>query len=150
MKPTKIVALAAAALFSSAALAQVVVTDPWVRATVPAQKVSGAFMQLRSPTDARVVGVRSPVAGNAELHKMEMQGQSMKMRAVDAIDLPAGQTVTLGPGGYHVMLFDLKQQLKEGETVPLTLVVEDRQHKRQEVQVEAPVKPLGYVAPGGR
>jgi copper(I)-binding protein len=140
----KILALAAAGLFATAALAQVTVTEPWVRATVPAQKSSGAFMQLRSAKDARLVGVRTPVAGNAELHQMEMQGQSMKMRPVDGIALPAGQVVNLASGGYHVMLFDLKRQLKEGETVPLTLVVEDAQHKRSDVNVTMQVKPLGY------
>jgi copper(I)-binding protein len=141
----KILALAAAGLFATAALAQVTVSEPWVRATVPAQKSSGAFMQLRSAKDARLVGVRTPVAGNAELHQMEMQGQSMKMRAVDGIALPAGQVVNLASGGYHVMLFDLKRQLKDGETVPLTLVVEDAQHKRSDVNVTMQVKPLGYT-----
>jgi copper(I)-binding protein len=136
--------LLAAGLFSGAALAQVTVTDPWIRATVPAQTSSGAFMQLTSKQDARLVGVRTPVAGNAQLHQMEMQGQSMKMHAVDAIALPAGQAVNLASGGYHVMLFDLKRQLKEGESVPLTLVVEDAKHKRADVTVNVPVKPLGY------
>jgi copper(I)-binding protein len=140
----KILALAAAGLFATAALAQVTVTAPWVRATVPAQKSSGAFMQLRSAKDARLVAVRTPVAGNAELHQMEMQGQSMKMRPVGGIELPAGQVVNLASGGYHVMLFDLKRQLKEGETVPLTLVIEDAQHKRSDVNVTMQVKPLGY------
>lgn len=140
----KILALAAAGLFATAALAQVTVTGSWVRATVPAQKSSGAFMQLRSAKDARLVAVRTPVAGNAELHQMEMQGQSMKMRPVGGIELPAGQVVNLASGGYHVMLFDLKRQLKEGETVPLTLVIEDAQHKRSDVNVTMQVKPLGY------
>jgi copper(I)-binding protein len=87
--------LLACALCSGAALAQVAVSDAWIRATVPAQTSSGAFMQLTSKQDARLVGVRTPVAGNAQLHQMEMQGQSMKMHAVDAIALPAGQAVTL-------------------------------------------------------
>jgi copper(I)-binding protein len=140
----KLSMLLAAGLFSGAALAQVTVTDPWIRATVPAQSSSGAFMQLTSKQDARLVGVKTPVAGSAQLHQMEMQGQSMKMRAVDAIALPAGQAVNLASGGYHVMLFDLKRQLKEGESVPLTLVVEDAKHKRSDLTVNVPVKPLGY------
>jgi copper(I)-binding protein len=144
MKIKKLSTLLCACLVSSAALAQVAVTDPWIRATVPAQKSSGAFMQLVSKQDARLVGVRTPVAGNAELHQMEMQGQSMKMHAVDGIALPAGQVVNLASGGYHIMLFDLKQQLKEGESVPLTLVVEDARHKRSDVNLNVPVKPLGY------
>lgn len=141
--------LLAAGLFSGAALAQVTVTDPWIRATVPAQKSSGAFMQVTSKQAARLVGVRTPVAGNAELHQMEMQGQSMKMRPVESIELPAGKAVNLSSGGYHVMLFDLKRQLKEGETVPVTLVVEDAKHKRADVTVNVPVKPLDYSAPAG-
>jgi hypothetical protein len=144
-----ILALAAAGLVSSAALAQVTVTDPWIRATVPAQKSSGAFMQLRSARDARLVGVRTPVAGNSELHQMAMQGQSMSMHAVDAIALPAGQVVNLGSGGYHVMLFGLKHQLKAGDTVPMTLEIEDSRHKRSEVAITVPVKPLNYT-PAGR
>jgi copper(I)-binding protein len=73
----------------------------------------------------------------------------MKMHAVDGIALPAGKPVNLASGGYHIMLFDLKRQLKEGETVPLTLVVEDARHKRADVNVNVPVKPLDYSAPAG-
>jgi copper(I)-binding protein len=149
MMTKQISMLAAGLLLSGAALAQVTVGDPWIRATVPAQKTSGAFMQLSSKQDARLVGVRTPVAGNAEIHQMEMQGQSMKMHAVDGIALPAGKPVNLASGGYHIMLFDLKRQLKEGETVPLTLVVEDARHKRADVNVNVPVKPLDYSAPAG-
>jgi copper(I)-binding protein len=149
MMTKQISMLAAGLLLSGAALAQVTVGDPWIRATVPAQKTSGAFMQLTSKQDARLVGVRTPVAGNAEIHQMEMQGQSMKMHAVDGIALPAGKPVNLASGGYHIMLFDLKRQLKEGETVPLTLVVEDARHKRSDVNVNVPVKPLDYSAPSG-
>jgi copper(I)-binding protein len=145
MKTTHLSMLLASALVSGAALAQVTVLDPWIRATVPAQTSSGAYMQLSSKQDARLVGVRTPVAGNAQLHQMEMQGQSMKMHEVEAIALPAGKVVDLASGGYHVMLSDLKRQLKEGEKVPLTLVVEDAKHKRSDVTVEVPVKPLGYA-----
>lgn len=138
----------AAGLLSAAvslpALAQVSVTDPWVRATVPAQKSTGAFMQLQSPTAARLVEVRTPAAGRAELHEMAMEGQVMRMRKVDAIELPAGKPVNLASGGYHVMLFDLKRQLKEGENVELTLVVQDAAGKRQEIKATLPVMPLSH------
>jgi hypothetical protein len=146
----------AAGLLSAAvslpALAQVSVTDPWVRATVPAQKSTGAFMQLQSPTAARLVEVRTPAAGRAELHEMAMEGQVMRMRKVDAIELPAGKLVNLASGGYHVMLFDLKRQLKEGENVELTLVLQDAAGKRQEIKATLPVMPLshsGKPAAGG-
>ena len=142
----KFLMLAAASLFTSAAFAQVTVTDAWIRATVPAQKTAGAFMQLRSPKATRLVEVQSPVAGRAEIHQMDMQGQTMRMQKVDGIDLPAGQPVNLSSGGYHVMLFDLKQQLKEGEQVPLTLTFAGADKKRENVTVQVPVKPLTYTA----
>ena len=140
-------ALLAAGLFSTSALAQVTVSDPWVRATVPNQKASGAFMRVQSATAARLVGISTPAAGRAELHEMAMENNTMRMRQVDAIDLPAGKAVNLASGGYHVMLFDLKRQLKEGETVPVTLVVQDGAKKSSSVTVEARVQPMTYVAP---
>jgi copper(I)-binding protein len=140
-------ALLAAGLFSTSALAQVTVSDPWVRATVPNQKASGAFMRVESAKAARLVGVSTPAAGRAELHEMAMENNTMRMRQVDAIDLPAGKAVNLASGGYHVMLFDLKRQLKEGETVPVTLVVQDGAKKSSSVTVEAKVQPMTYVAP---
>jgi copper(I)-binding protein len=141
-----LVLAAASLLASSAAFAQVTVADPWIRATVPAQKTAGAFMQLRSPKATRLVEVQSPVAGRAEVHQMAMDGQTMRMQKVDGIDLPAGQPVNLSSGGYHVMLFDLKQQLKEGEQVPLTLSFIGADRKRENVTVQVPVKPLTYTA----
>ncbi len=142
-----LIALAAGALFSTSALAQVTVSDAWVRATVPQQKSAGAFMQLRSAKPATLVAVSTPAAAKAEMHQMQMQGQNMSMHQVPSIALPAGQAVKLGPGGYHVMLFGLKQQLKEGETVPLTLVVEDAGKKREELKVEVAVKSIAYQPP---
>jgi copper(I)-binding protein len=143
---TRLLSLLAAALFSTGALAQVTVLDPWVRATVPQQKAAGAFMRVQSATAQRLVGVSTPVAGRAELHEMAMENNTMRMRQVDAVDLPAGKPVNLAPGGYHVMFFDLKRQLKEGETVPVTLVLQDGA-KKSSVTVEAQVKPLTWVAP---
>lgn len=131
---------------ASIAQAQVTVSAPWVRATVPAAKVTGAFMQLRSADDARLVEARSSVAGMVEMHRMVMDGQTMRMHAVDGIDLAAGKTVNLASGGYHIMLMDLKRQLKEGETVPLTLIVERKNKQRETLELSVPVKPLTYVA----
>ena len=140
-------ALLAAGLFSTSALAQVTVSEPWVRATVPNQKASGAFMRVQSATAVRLVGVSTPAAGRAELHEMAMENNTMRMRQVDAIDLPAGKAVNLASGSLHVMLFDLKRQLKEGETVPVTLVLQDGAKKGSSVTVEAKVQPMTYVAP---
>ncbi len=100
-----------------AAFAQATVRDPWVRATVPQQKATGAVMRITSPQDARLVAASSPIAGAVEFHQMAMEKDVMKMRAVRAIALPAGKTVELKAGGYHVMLLELKRQVKEGETV---------------------------------
>lgn len=133
------------ALGCTSALAQVSVTDPWVRATVPQQKATGAFMQLNSATDTRLVDARSPVA-RAEIHEMAMQDHVMRMRQIDGLDLPAGQNVALKPGGYHIMFFDLKQPVKEGDVIPLTLVFEDKNKKRETLQLQVPARALNSAA----
>jgi copper(I)-binding protein len=138
-----ILSLAAA----STALAQVSVKDPWVRATVPAQKATGAFMELSAAQGARLVEARSPVAGVVEIHEMAMVENVMKMRAIPGLDLPPGKAVELKPGGYHVMLMDLKGQIKDGDTVPITLVVEGRDKKRSTIELKAAARPLA-TAPG--
>lgn len=145
-KTRKSLAVLAIALLSSCALAQVKVSDQWIRATVPQQGSSGAFMSLRSATAARLVEASTPVAERVELHTMRMEGQTMRMEKVDSITLPANKVVELAPGGYHVMLFGLKRQLKDGEAVPLTLVLEGAGGKRSEVNVNMPVKPLAFQA----
>lgn len=136
--------LAAASLGTSAALAQVSVQDPWIRATVAAQKTTGAFMQLRSAKAARLVDAKTPAAGRVEIHQMEMQGETMRMHAIDSLALPAGQPVDLASGGYHIMLFDLQHPLKEGEQVPLTLTTVGADGKRDSVTVQVPVRALTY------
>ena len=134
-------------MLASCALAQVTVTAPWVRATVPQSKATGAFMQLQSARDARLVEARSSVAGAVEIHQMEMAGQMMRMHAVAGIDLPAGKPVSLGAGKYHIMLMDLKRQLKEGDSVPLTLIVQAKNQKREAIELTVPVKALTYAGP---
>ncbi len=142
MNPFKLTALAVAGTLALAAQAQTIVKDPWVRGTVASQKASGAFMHITSAAGGKLVAASSPVAGVVEVHEMAMDGNVMKMRAVPSLDLPAGKTVQLKPGGYHVMLMDLKQQLKPGETVPLTLTIEGKDGKRETLEVKAPIKPL--------
>ena len=144
--PNLIGRCAAVAVLSFAAgtcFAQVKVEAPWVRATVPQQRVTGAFMTLTASEPLRLVEARSPLAGNVEVHEMAMEGSVMKMRALPALELPAGKAIELKPGGYHVMLFDLKRQIKAGETVPLTLVVVDKAGKRRNVEISAQVRALG-------
>ena len=129
------------------AQAQVSVTAPWLRATVPAQKSTGAYMHLMSAGGARLIGVSSPVAGTVELHQMDMKGEMMKMRQVDGIDLPAGKGVNLTSGSYHIMLVGLKRQLKQGDAVDITLQVLGKNQKRESITIKVPVKPLDFVSP---
>ena len=129
-------------LLAVCAQAQTSVSDAWVRGTVAGQKTSGMFARITSAQGGKLVAAASPLAGVVEIHEMAMDGNVMKMRAVTAMDLPAGKTVELKPGGYHLMLLDLKQELKPGETVPVTLVVEGAGGKRENVEIKAPVKAL--------
>ena len=123
----------------AAADESVKVTGGWVRSTVPGQKGSGAFMKITAKDGARLTGVSSPVAGVAEVHEMKMEGDVMKMRAVPVLDIPAGGTVELKSGGYHLMLMDLKQALTVGSTVPVTLVFRDSKGAESRVELKLPV-----------
>ena len=126
------------------AYAGVTADAPWVRATVPAQKGTGAFMTLTSDRDTRLVSAQSPVAGIVELHEMRVENNVMKMRALPhGLDLPAGKAIELKPGGYHFMLLDLKQPMSEGKLVPINLTLEDKAGKREIVEIKAVVRPLG-------
>lgn len=139
----KIIAALCATVLSSAAFAQVDVAEPWVRATVAQQKAAGVFMRLTAPADARLVEARSPAAKIVEIHEMVMDRDVMKMRALpQGLDLPAGHAVELKPGGYHIMLIELERQMIAGDEVPLTLVIEDQDGKRSEVDVHAQVRPV--------
>ena len=140
---TLLMSLALAAFVASA---QVTVSEPWVRATVPQQKATGAFMKLQSAQEAKLVSVKSPAAGIVEVHEMAMAGGVMKMRAVDGLALPMGKAFELKPGGYHVMLMDLKSQVKEGDAVPLTLVFETKDGKQQTLEVKAPARSMSAPA----
>ena len=94
----------------------------------------------------RLVSASSPAAGWVEIHEMAMDGDVMKMRAVSGLDLPAGKAVALKPGGFHIMLFDLKRALKAGDTVPLTLVIEGADKQRETLEIKARVRALGAAA----
>jgi hypothetical protein len=137
----------AALLASSALYAQnVEIKDAWVRATVQGQKGTGAFMKITARAGVKLIAAASPAAGVAEVHEMKMEGDVMKMRAVaGGLDLPAGKTVELKPGGYHVMLMDLKAPLPKGSTVALTLVFQDGQGAQTKVELQVPV---ANAAPG--
>ncbi len=126
--------------------ANVEVKDAWIRATVAQQKATGAFMQLTAKADSRVVQATSPMAGVVEIHEMAMENDVMRMRAVPALALPASKTVELKPGGYHVMLMDLKGPVKEGDVVPVSLVVEGKDGLRQTVEIKAMARALNTPA----
>ena len=146
---TALVSTLAAALASAPAWAQsaaVQVEGAWARASVQGQKGTGAFMRLTAKDGARLVRAESPAAGVAEVHEMKMDGDVMKMRAVPALDLPAGKTVELKPGSYHIMLLDLKAPLAKGSAVPLTLVFQDAQGTESRLDLSLPV---AAAAPGG-
>jgi len=132
--------------FSAIAQNTVKVTDAWVRATVPQQKATGAFMQITAPKNMRLLEVRSIVAGVAEIHEMSTVDNMMRMRQVKEVPLPAGKAVELQPGGYHVMLLQLKNQVKAGDKIPLTLVVEGDDKHRETIEVTAVARPLGGAA----
>ena len=150
--PTKVifgmvlVATMGAQAQSKDSLADVAVQNAWVRTTVPGQKGTGAFMSLTAKSDLRLVGASSAVAGVAEVHEMKMNGDVMQMRAVAGVDLPAGKAVALQPGGFHVMLLDLKTALPKNTTVPLTLLFKDAKGMQSKVDLMVPV---ATTAPGG-
>lgn len=118
--------------------------QPWARATAPQQKVGGAYVTLTSPSNDRLIGASSPVAARAELHEMQMDGTVMRMRELaNGLALPAGKAVALAPGGYHIMLVDLKQPLVAGQVVPLQL----RFQTAPPFDLQVRVAPVGASGP---
>lgn len=130
------------------AQAQITIDKPWVRATVAQQNATGAFMRLSSKEDSTLVQAESPVAQHVEIHEMVMVDEIMKMRQIPQLALPAGQIVELKPGSYHIMLIGLKEQLRDGTYVPLTLTFEYPDGRRGTLEITAPVRPLASGAPG--
>lgn len=130
--------------FGTAALADVNVTveDAWVRASVPGQAATGAFMRLTASEDSKLTAASSPVAGTVEIHEMHMKGDVMSMARVASIDLPAGKSVSLDTHGYHIMLINPKAPIEAGATASLTLTVVDGGGKQTSVKVDAKVRPL--------
>ena len=125
----------------------VTVAHPWARATPGGAKVGGAYLEIKAAAGKgdRLIAARSPVAGIAEIHNHIMDGGIARMRHVDAIAIAGGKSVVLEPSGYHVMLVDLKQPLKEGDLIKLTLVFE----RAGEIEVDATVEPIGAMGPHG-
>jgi copper(I)-binding protein len=143
----KILAFAAGIVAASAALAQptqLEVDNAWAGATPGKAENGAAYVTITSPTADRLVSASTPVAKKAELHTMSMQGMVMKMRPISGVDIPAGQPVSLKPGGEHIMLMGLNQPLREGQSFPLTLDFEKAGPRTVTVTVEK----VGARGPG--
>lgn len=139
--------VAAFSLLSLAALAQtgnVQVKDIWARATPGGAQTAAVYATLQSTAGDRLTAASTPVAKETQLHTMTMDGGVMKMRQVDGIDLPAGQTVALKPGGYHIMLMSLAHPLTEGQTFPMTLTFANG----GTLTVTVSVQKVGAMGPG--
>jgi copper(I)-binding protein len=142
MMKNPLIALALAgsmAVHAQPAAVPVAVQGGWARTVMPGQASSGAYMTFTAREPLTLVGAVSPAAGIIEIHEMKMDGDVMKMRAVDTLELPAGQPVEFKPNGYHFMLMDLKAPFRAGTTVPVTLQFRDAQGKPREVKVTLPV-----------
>jgi copper(I)-binding protein len=133
-------AFAAAAVVAHAqSAAPVAVDGAWARAALQGQSTSAAYMTLTAREPLTLLGASSPAAASVELHEMKLDGDVMRMRAVDTLDLPVGKGIELKPGGYHFMLMDLKAQFKPGLAVPLTLRLRDAKGAERTFQVSLPV-----------
>ncbi len=132
-----------AGLMSAPAWAQGLrVDNAWARATAPGQPVAGAFMDLTAAEDMTLTRAESPAAQTVELHTMRMEDGVMVMRPVKEIALPRGRTVSLKPGGLHIMLIGLKAPLVAGEKAPIRLVLKDGKGREQTVEVAAEVRAM--------
>ncbi|WP_119461931.1 copper chaperone PCu(A)C [Rhodospirillaceae bacterium SYSU D60014] len=122
-----------------------VVEDPWARATASPAMPGAAYLKVENHGAAAdtLIAVASPVAERAELHRSEAEDGVMKMRSVEAIKVAPGAPVIFAPGGLHIMLHGLKQPLTEGSRFPLALTFE----KAGSVTVEVVVRPLGAMGP---
>ncbi|MDP8566949.1 copper chaperone PCu(A)C [Methylophilus aquaticus] len=125
---------------SAIAQAEVALSDAWVRATNPGQPVGAAYVTLKSKAPVTLVYVETERAGSVEMHSMSMDKGIMKMRSMEELPVPAGQTVKLAPGGLHLMLFELASPLKVGEQVKFRLCFKDKQGKITDQFVTMPVK----------
>jgi copper(I)-binding protein len=137
---TRLMRFALLAGLALPAWAQVTISDAWVRPTVPGQKATGAFMKITAQEGTQLVAVQSTVAAVTEIHEMKMDKDVMRMAAVPALSLPAGKTVELKPGGYHVMLMDLKAPLNPNTSIGLVLSFRNAQGVQSQQSIQVPVQ----------
>lgn len=119
--------------------AEVTVSNAWARATAPGQEVGAAYLSLKSDKPAKLVAIKSAVADSVEIHEMSTKNGVMKMRMLETLDLPAGKLVKLEPGGFHLMLVDLKKPLKAGENIEIVLTFKDGKGTGTQ-KIQLPVK----------
>lgn len=124
------------------------IDHPWARELPPTSPTSAAFFVLHNHggQEDRLIAVSTPVAGKAELHTHVHMGEVMRMQKIDSVAVPAHGSTEFVPGGNHVMLFDLKQPLKAGDSYPLTLQFEKAGKVEVKVNVEA--APTGHEHQG--
>ena len=135
-----LMALAGSIQAQEAKVGSIKIENAYVRATAPGQPAAGAFMKIENSGSAdQLVSASSPAAGEVQLHQMSMEGNVMKMGQVKDIAVPANGSVDLKPGGYHIMLMNIKAPLRAGETVPVKL----KFAKAGEVEVKLPVNAVG-------
>jgi copper(I)-binding protein len=146
MMPIRLFAFIAGFVAAGAALAQtngIEVSNAWARATPGKSETGTVYLTVESPTADKLVSVSTPAAKKAELHTMTMTGMVMRMRPLAALDIPAGQPVTLKPGGMHIMLIGLAKPLRTGQSFPLTLTFDKAGTRTVDVAVEK----LGAMGP---
>lgn len=142
-----LLAFAPIAAYAQTSPASVSVENAWARATAGSAKTGAVYMTVvDQAAPDRLVAVATPAAGTAELHQTIRDGDVMKMRPVDGVPIASGKPVTFAPGGYHVMLMDLKQPLREGQSFPLTLTFQNS----GQVQTTVLVKGVGGSMQMGR
>lgn len=102
---------------------KIVVKDTWIQEGPPSQKITAAYMVIENHNSEEIalLSASTDAARVVELHKMEMEDGMMRMRRVDSISIPAGGTVALEPGGYHLMVISLNKELREGDVAKVTL-----------------------------
>jgi copper(I)-binding protein len=132
--------------FASVTFAQVEIERPWIRATAPGVKIAAGYMTIRnkSAQPDRLIGGSSSVAAKLETHTHIKDGEILRMREVKGYDIPAKGSFELKPGGAHLMLVDLKQPLKEGDTVPVTLKFERAGEMKVDFHVGRLAAPPGH------
>lgn len=135
-----------ASVWAHSDAAHVQAENAWARASVKGQQATGAFVQLTAKEPLRLVGVETSAAAAGEIHEMKMDGDVMRMRAIEGLDLPQGQMVELKPGGYHLMFQQLNAPLVEGSQVAVTLMFKDAKGETSRLQLQMPVKRMAPAA----